>query len=186
MANRAVTRLMQTSATGRWINSGFQPGFTLLEVMVTLVLIGIFATFAMLSLRGSDESDRLAEEVQRLSVLLQLNRDEALLRGEQRGIRFSETGYTFMQLSDAGEWQPVADTDFKQTHELPPGISLALWVDNRSLDLDEVPAQLPQVVLLSSGETTEFRVAFNAADSAVAQQWLACDLTGKLKLESTP
>lgn len=186
MANRGVMRLMQTSATGPSINSRLQPGFTLLEVMVTLVLMGIFAGFAMLSLRGSDESDRLGQEVQRLRVLLELNRDEALLRSEQRGIRFTETGYGFMQLSDAGEWQPIADSDYKQVHELPPGITLALRVDNRSLDLAKAPAQLPQVLLLSSGETTEFEVAFRSADSAVARQWLTCDLTGKLTVESIP
>lgn len=164
--------------------SSEQRGFTLLELMVTLFLVGIFSTFALLSLRGADESELLATEVQRLSALLEINQQEALLQGEQRGIFFTETGYSFMGRDDNGEWLPLVNSGFRADHDLPVGMTLALWVDNLSIDLDKVSEQRPQVLLLSSGETTDFRVVFNLLESGLAGYWVAGDVTGRLSMGS--
>lgn len=176
---------MQISEIGIWMNSSVgQGGFTLLELMVTLFLVGIFSTFALLSLRGTDENERLATEVQRLSALLEINQQEALLQGEQRGIYFTETGYFFMVRDSSGEWQPLAHSGFRTSHDLPAGITLALWVDNLSIDLSKAREQQPQVMLLSSGETSDFRVVFNLLESDLAGYWVASDVTGQLSLGS--
>jgi general secretion pathway protein H len=70
-------------------------GFTLLEIMVVLVLIGIITSFALLSVGGGPR-DRLAEEAQRLAALVELHQQEAILSGELRGIRFARTGYAIL------------------------------------------------------------------------------------------
>ena len=54
-------------------------GFTLLEVMVTLVLIGIITTFAVLAVPGGSD-DRADQELRRLRALIELNHQQALLR----------------------------------------------------------------------------------------------------------
>ena len=48
-------------------------GFTLLELMVVLVLIGIIFSFAVLSLRGTDVSDLMEQETRRLAFVRQQN-----------------------------------------------------------------------------------------------------------------
>jgi general secretion pathway protein H len=150
--------------------------------MVTLFLIGIFSTFALLSLRGADENELLATEVQRLTALLELNQQEALLQGEQRGVHFTETGYSFVGRDSTGEWQPLVNSGFRTSHELPAGMTLALWVDNIGTEFDKGGDERPQVMLLSSGETTDFRVVFNLAESDLAGYWVASDLTGQLSI----
>jgi general secretion pathway protein H len=182
MHSKAVMVLMQTSAIGIWMVSGEQRGFTLLELMVTMFLVGIFSSFALLSLRGADENELLATEVQRLSALLEINQQEALLQGEQRGVYFTETGYIFMGRDSRGEWHPLVNSGFRTRHDLPAGMTLALWVDNLSIDLDKAPEQQPHVMLLSSGESTDFRVVFNIVENDIAGYWVASDLTGQLSM----
>jgi len=136
-------------------------GFTLIEVMVVMVLIGIITSFAVLS-AGGGPRDRLAEEGQRLAALLELHQQEAILRGEVRGIRFTRNGYAMLSQTDRGEWQaPMADTLLVR-RDLPDDLALSLWVENRPIDLRR--ADQPQVWLLNSGEATEFVAVFGLAE----------------------
>ena len=170
---------MPTSATGIWTNNHRQSGFTLLEVMITLVLIGIITTFAVLSLRGSSDSERLANEARRLVALLELNRQEAILRGEQRGVFFTERGYSFFN-RERKEWLPLSDSTLLKDYRLPAGLQLALWVEDRKIKLDD-KTSTPQVLLLSSGETTDFRVSFSSEDKSTIKPYnVSADATGTL------
>ena len=137
-------------------------GFTLFEIMVVLLLIGIMTGFALLSVGGGPR-ERLAEEGQRLAALVELQQQEAILRSELRGIRFSRTGYTILNLSQQGQWQPLVAATTLTQRELPEDIVLGLWIDDRSAELNSHEQQ-PQVVLLASGESTEFVVVFGFAD----------------------
>ena len=79
-------------------NSAASAGFTLLELMVVLVLISIIFTFAMLSFGGDDVAELMEQEVRRLETLVALAADEAIIRGDELGIRFTGDGYEFMLL----------------------------------------------------------------------------------------
>lgn len=141
-------------------------GFTLLEVLVVLVLIGIMTSFALLSV-GRSLPERLAEEAQRLAALTELQQQEAILNAEAHGIHFSSTGYTFLRQNSRGRWQPPAPAGTLTAHNLPADMVLSLWVEGQPIFL-KTPGQLPQVWLLPSGETTEFIAVFSAAEEAPA------------------
>lgn len=177
---------MPTLAIGTWTNRFRQNGFTLLEVMVTVVLIGIIASFAVLSMRGSDVEEHTVREAQRLTALIKLNQQEAILQGEQRGVRFTETGYTFLTQSQDGQWSPSADSSLQNAHQLPSGFNLKLWTEGQPVNLNATPDNLPQVLLLSSGEITEFSVAFRFSEEDNHEYRLSGDPTGHLNLESVP
>ena len=58
-----------------------QAGFTLLEMMVVVVIIGIIMSFATLSIGGGDRrADELKREAQRFMALLELASSEAIKR----------------------------------------------------------------------------------------------------------
>ena len=137
-------------------------GFTLLEIMVVLVLIGIITGFALLSVGGGPR-ERLAEEAQRLAALVQLHQQEAILSGEPRGIQFARTGYAILRQDEKGAWQPPIAADTLIQHRLPDEIALGLWVEGRPAALKNV-GNRPQVLLLASGEATEFVAVFGLAD----------------------
>jgi general secretion pathway protein H len=137
-------------------------GFTLLEIMVVLVLIGIITSFALLS-AGRGPRERLAEEGRRLAALVELHQQEAILNGEPRGIQFTRTGYAILRQDEKGAWQPPAAADTLIQHQLPEEIALELWIEGRPAGL-KTAGKTPQVLLLASGEVTEFVAVFGLAE----------------------
>lgn len=159
-------------------------GFTLLEIMVVMVLIGILTSLAVLSIGGGPQ-DRLAEAGQRLAALLELHRQEAILSGELRGIRFERNGYTMLKLDAQGVWRAPNATDTPY-HPWPEDITLGLWVEGRPVRIEK--SDFPQVLLLNSGEMTEFSAVFRLADDSALDAPLyrvAGDAMGRLTIGET-
>ena len=141
-------------------------GFTLLEIMVVMVLVGILSSFALLSVGGGPR-DRLVEEAQRLTALIELHQQEAILSGELRGIRFARNGYAILRQGEKGQWQAPAADGALIEHRLPEAMALSLWVEGRPAALTKPDGRakaVPQVLLLASGEATEFVAVFGLAD----------------------
>ncbi|MFO1432226.1 MAG: type II secretion system minor pseudopilin GspH [Candidatus Competibacteraceae bacterium] len=169
-----------------------QSGFTLLEIMVTVVLIGIIASFAVLSLPGKSPTERLAEESRRLMAVLEMTRQDALLRGDQRGVYFTEAGYQLMTYQGGRGGQAGANGfTMERAYQLPAGLQLQLWVEGRMVDFKKAVADLPQVLVLSSGEMTPFTVIFSEAHEMVPygsqtkNYRVDGDIIGHLSMEST-
>lgn len=108
MVRRAVTVSMPISATGRLIadRRDLERGFTLLEMLVALVIVGLMAGMAMLSI--GEGSRGLRFEAQRLAQLMILAREEAMLRGAPIRMEADEQGLRFSVLREQ-RWQPVLD-----------------------------------------------------------------------------
>jgi type II secretion system protein H len=81
-------------------------GFTLIEVMVTLLIASVVFGMALLSLRSLDRS--LQIEAQRVAQLLSFARDYAQMRG--RAVRFEadDVGYRFISRNQ-GDWALILD-----------------------------------------------------------------------------
>ncbi|MGB5261121.1 MAG: type II secretion system minor pseudopilin GspH [Gammaproteobacteria bacterium] len=160
-------------------------GFTLLELMVVLVLIGIIFTFAMLSFGGDDIAEMMEEEMHRLETLIMLAADESVIRGQELAIRFTGEGYEFMVLQTSG-WEIPQDDRLLRAHSLPPGVQLRLQLEDDAPvfpdQLSDENAVTPQVFLLSSGEVTPFVVVFESRQST-AQYHLNVSLMGNITTE---
>lgn len=139
-------------------------GFTLLEVLVVMVLIGIISSFAVLTV-GRNPPQLLTEEGQRLAALITLQQQEALLTGEMRSIQFHTSGYAVYRFHSPQGWQPLEMDDYLVRRNLPADMELQLWVEQRRIALAVVKsnAHSPQVLLLNSGEMTPFSVIFSQA-----------------------
>ena len=161
-------------------------GFTLIELMVVIVLIGIIFTFAVLSLGGDDVAGLMEQETRRLATLMDMAGDEAIIRGEELAIHFTDVSYAFLVLGNAGWEAPQDDVLFK-SHTLPAGIELRLEVEGElpilgardAEDEDEDDGLIPQVYILSSGEMTPFTVSLHTTLSE-ARYYLTASLLGEL------
>ena len=145
-----------------------QAGFTLLELMVVLVLIGIIFGFAVLSFGGDKLAEAMERETRRLVALISLANDEAVIRGDEIAILFTDTGYSFLILGPDG-WGVAPETDrLLKEYQLPPGVRLILEVEDDVPELtqaDEKGTSSPQVFILSSGEVTPFTVTLQSDQS---------------------
>jgi general secretion pathway protein H len=163
-------------------------GFTLLELMVVLVLIGIIFTFAMLSFGGDDIAELMEEETRRLETLIRLAADESVIRGQELAIRFTDEGYEFMELQKDG-WQVPANDRLLRAYTLPPEVLLRLQLEGdppvfprQTDESDKEEAITPQVFILSSGEVTPFAVVLESRQSP-ARYHLSVSLMGQIETE---
>lgn len=153
-------------------------GFTLLEVLVVVVIIGILASFAVLAIGNRSLEDRLDLEARRLEQLLQFAADEAVLQGAQLGFARTGEGYSFFSLREeqteqgpVRRWTPMDAGTPLRSRPLDPAFQLELRVDGRAvgpLQPPEPGTELkPQVLLLSSGETSEFELSLRIRNHPV-------------------
>lgn len=160
-------------------------GFTLIEVLVVVVIVGIMATLAVLSVGGRSIEGRLADEARRLHELMLLAGDEAVLQGMELGFLQTAAGYEFLVLRD-GKWQPLEDGGPLRSRAVDPPFYLQLRVEGRPvapLRPDDKREELkPQVLLLSSGDATEFTLDLRAQQYGPFWR-LQGDVLGHLKLE---
>ena len=153
-------------------------GFTLLEILVVIVSIGVLTSAALLS-TGTREP-ATAQEARRLAELLRLAAEEAVLQGQEWGLRLTNDGYQFMVLDEA-TWR-VANDEILRPRRFPPGVEARLTLEGETFriepppDLDplhsDAPSHIdqeqdaqaitPQVLVLSSGEVSPFQLTFYA------------------------
>ena len=67
-------------------------GFTLLELLIVLVILGITISFTVLSFGLKNPGDELKEHGQRIAALMQLASEESILLGAELAIQFDSNG----------------------------------------------------------------------------------------------
>lgn len=143
-------------------------GFTLLEVLVVVLIVGVVLSLATLAFRN-DIDDRLQTEARRLAALLTLASQEAVLQSAELAVAFTPRGYRFQVLED-GKWTDAADAVLRE-RQLPEDLSLFVEIEGerarRGKPEEEEP---PRVYLLSSGEMTPFTLTFKHVHSTATYQ----------------
>jgi len=161
-------------------------GFTLLELLVVITIIGILATFATLSIGNRALDDRLEVESQRLEQVLKLAAEEAETKGLEIGFRYTQQQYEFLSIGKDGNWAPYSASGPLRPRAIPEPFYLELRVEDRPTPPASVATTgkstkiEPQILLLSSGEATAFSMDIKAQDYAPFYR-IAVDALGKFE-----
>ncbi|HAS77079.1 MAG TPA: type II secretion system protein GspH, partial [Marinobacter adhaerens] len=73
-----------------------QTGFTLIEILVVLVVVGLLASLAVFTMGGSSQQRELENEVRELYLLMQTASEQAVLNNLELGLKLEEDGYQFV------------------------------------------------------------------------------------------
>lgn len=157
-------------------------GFTLLEILVTMVLIGIIMSFALLAIRGGSAGEQLEEETRRLHALMRLARDEAVVQSRELALVVRETGYEFQVLGEE-EWAGVEGDRLLRARDFPEGTEVELVIEELPVDLEaQEEQQPPRIFVFSSGEMTPFEISLRVEDEGPGF-YLRGNLLGELEIE---
>ncbi len=162
MVYKAVRVKMPISARGKRNNMSKRrsaAGFTLLELLVVMVIVGIMLGVVTINAMPSPRQN-LMREAQRIALLLQSARDEAIVRNRQVAFEADGDYYRFL-IRDNGQWQPLAkDTLLRErAFELQP-ISLSITPplpegsNPLRITFGREPVDKPFVLSLTVGENT--------------------------------
>nr|WP_315400377.1 GspH/FimT family pseudopilin [uncultured Duganella sp.] len=90
-------------------------GFTLIELLVVMVILGITLGIVSLSaMPGQKQS--LLQDAQRIALLLQLARDEAIVRNRQIAFEAGTDGYRFLIRNDK-RWDVAVQDDLLRARD---------------------------------------------------------------------
>ncbi|HEY5646478.1 MAG TPA: type II secretion system minor pseudopilin GspH [Pseudomonadales bacterium] len=133
-------------------------GFTLLELLIVLTILGVITATVMLSFTGADQEQALKGAAERLALRIELARQRSLTRNREWGMFVEIDTYRFAEFDpDQRGWVTQGGRPFDRD-DLPARVRLRVdleALDDLPFDEDE---DLPQILIFSSGEITPFRI----------------------------
>lgn len=156
--------------TSTHVSPATHRGFSLLEVMVVVTLIALFATVAMPALMRAGGGG-LEDSARRLTGTLELLRERSLFRSEVLALRLSAHGYTPLRYDIDKQAFTELETDRLAAVELTEDISLEWDMDGLrdEPDLRELAKQRLNTLRESrNSDDTERKGARNPSRNGVA------------------
>jgi len=163
-----------------------QVGFSLIEIMVVVIIVGIVISVATLSI-GILSNDRdLKTEADRFMALAEVAQDEAVMQAREFGIELMTAGYRFVEYDALGtQWADIPGDDTLRLRALPEDVEFELYLEGKQILLDDDPATFddpdsraersatdvyaPHLLIYSSGDATPFelRIVRAGADQEI-------------------
>lgn len=174
-------------------------GFTLLELLMVVLLIGIISGIVLLGFNSGGMERKLKDEADRLAILMEQASNEAVMQNREIGLLVLTDSYRFLCLNEVKRvWEICPDTPF-QEHRLTDNVVLSIIhsAENKSFSLnliaddDEEKAKKkllqPDIYFLSSGETSPISLEFSASDGEGAREGtrieMKLDEMGRVKID---
>lgn len=111
-------------------------GFTLIEIMMVILVIGFMASLVQFNYSGDRPEDKLKQASERFVGIFDLAAEYALLNNVEIGLIVTDNRYEFLGY-DGAHWSTIADQPLLAARTLPEGIELILKLDD--LPIEEPP-----------------------------------------------
>ncbi|MFA5959218.1 MAG: type II secretion system minor pseudopilin GspH [Tatlockia sp.] len=124
-------------------------GFTLIEILVVVLIIGITLGFTLLCFGDFGAGRRAVVNAEQFSSYLKLLQLQAILENNALGITFDKNGYHTHRLNQE-KWQPMPAKGMFHERHFPENIVVTVRQSKNT----------PQIIINASGEISSFLVDF--------------------------
>ena len=135
-------------------------GFTLLEMLVVITIVGLLVGGAVLSLGLLGRDATVSREFDRLVTRLTYLRERAELENRPYGMQLMTRGYEFALFdSQSAQWLPLRD-DLLPAHRWPKGLEAEVYIEGRRIVLADKNGSnaTPALGVDATGEYTDFEI----------------------------
>ena len=156
-----------------------QQGFTLLELMLVVLVMGLLVSTVQLSI--PDQPDKqLKQLAARLQAQIHLAQQQAVFQNQDLALQFGVNQYAFNQF-DGERWQPVEVDSKLAPMPIDPSLQLELAVGGETVDLTQ--SKSPQIIFLSDGQVSDFELQLTTTEQSNGLR-LQSDLMGDTRISS--
>jgi general secretion pathway protein H len=145
-----------------------QSGFTLIELMVVVFIIGLITAAAVITFGGDRRDTELDKEAERIDALLDYVREQAELQTRDYGVRIDDHSYSFVVFDVIqNNWRVSGEDDALREREFPEGLVPSLVLEGRRVVLDNKKPDSkkkgledfkPQIMVFANGDLSSFEI----------------------------
>lgn len=160
-----------------------QSGFTLLEIMVVLTIIGMMLGMATLSSGGNEQKQEAKQQALRLVTQLEAYRNEAVFQNIDLGLAMDEQSTQLLKYVDPISLAKETDKTSEELNKLkenpwdtyqgslisssslPDHLIMGLILEDKAVDFSDLmteEAVKPAILFLSSDEYTPFKISIQS------------------------
>jgi general secretion pathway protein H len=144
---------------------GTARGFSLIEILVVLAIIGILAAVVQFSFTGADARQKLATAAEKIAAQVELARTEAMQSHLEYGFRLVEAQVQFLAFdTTSGLWTPQEEGPLKPA-PIPETVRVEL--ETEGFEQDALDAWIPEE---SADDLTQRRDDANDPSQANARE----------------
>lgn len=136
-------------------------GFTLIEILVVVVIIGITLGFALLAFGDFGASRRAQVTAEQFSSYIKLVQQQALLANDTLGITLDKEGYQTYYFDSNKGWSIMPTRSMFRPRLFPSGLVVNLQGKIKT------NSSLPDLIINASGDMTAFRLNFGTGQVPV-------------------
>ena len=165
-------------------------GFTLIEVMLVIALLGVMVTLVQFTFSGNRPEDILKEQSLKFAGIFNIAAEYSMLNNLELGLVVEKEQYQFLAY-DGEKWSEIPENDMFAVFPVPKGIELAIQLedlpieepqlfdaktfnieddDDFTIKDEEEKKIIPQVYILSGGDITPFSLSFALSESDYFEQ----------------
>lgn len=180
------------SKLDRFMGVQRQGGFSLLELMAVILVIGLSLGMVGLSVSGGGPRDDIWDNIEKLMGMSQFAQEHAILSGNTVGLRveppewqvargdsIDEYGWRFQWVVELETgWAPLPNLPVLS---LPPSSRLEVLVDEQAWNYKaQLDRTIPLAAFYSSGDMTDFALEFSDEREPGFTQNIKVDENGEL------
>lgn len=152
-------------------------GFTLIEILVVMVIIGITIGFALIAFGDFGASRRLQFAAEQLANKLKLVQQQAILESTTYGMNIDSKNYQFFKFSDNSVWTSLNNKGIYKITYFPQNSYVHLKTTTPTSQ------NTPTIIIHSSGEMTPFILNFGS-DKNTINTVLQANAQGELSFKA--